>query len=97
MDREVKFDDWQFNGISREYNLRELKNLLSSNCVLKTIKPKLTGSISGPISVPKPTPNMLEALRRIFNLLREAGVTDGTLNAKTLLKCNHNRVIGAGQ
>ena len=43
MDREVKFEDWQFDDLSREYYLKELKNLLSSDPVLNTIKPKLTG------------------------------------------------------
>ena len=97
VDREVKFEDWQFDDLSREYHLKELKKLLSSDPVLKTIKPKLTGSLRGPITAPKPTPNMLEALRRLINLLTEAGFMAGTFNAQTLLECNHDRVIAAGQ
>ena len=94
---ELKFEDSQFDEISREYHLRELKYLLSSDPVLKAIKPKLTGSLRGPISAPKPTPNVLEALRRLINLITEAGFTDGTFNAQTLLECNHSRVIAAGK
>ena len=40
---------------------------------------------------------MLEALWCLINLLTEAGFTDGTFNAQTLLECNHNRVIASGQ
>ena len=97
VDREVKFEDWQFDDLIREYHLKELKKLLSSDLLLKTIKPKLTGSLHGPISAPKPAPNVLEALRRLINLLTEAGFTAGTSIAQTLLECDHNRVIAAGQ
>ena len=31
--REVKFDDWHFNEISREYHLKEQEKLLSSDSV----------------------------------------------------------------
>ena len=97
MDRELKFKDWQFDDLSQEYHLKELKKLLSSDPVLKTIKPKLTGSLRGPITAPKPTPNVLEALRSLINLPTEAGFTAGTFNAQTLLECNHDRVIAAEQ
>uniref|UniRef100_A0AAV1VN59 Uncharacterized protein n=1 Tax=Peronospora matthiolae TaxID=2874970 RepID=A0AAV1VN59_9STRA len=85
---------------AREYHLKKLKKLkklLSSDPVLKTIKPKLTGSLRGPITVPKPTSNVLEALRRLINLLTEAGFTAGTFYAQTLIESNHDRVIATGQ
>ena len=85
MDREVKFKDWQFDDLSQAYHLMELKKLLSSDPVLKTTKPNLTGSLRGPITAPKPTPNELEALRHLINLPTEAGFTAGTFNAQTLL------------
>ena len=44
-DREVKFADWRFDDLSRGSHLSELKKLLSSDPILKTIKPKLTGSL----------------------------------------------------
>ena len=74
-----------------------LKKLLSSDPVLNPIKSKLKGSLRGPISALKPTLNVLEALRRLINLLTEAGFTAGTFNAQTLLECNQDRVIAAGQ
>ena len=40
--REVKFEYWKFDEISRDYHLKEMKKLLSSDPVLKTIKPTLT-------------------------------------------------------
>ena len=65
----MKFEDWRFDEISREYHLKELKNLLSSDPVLITIKPKLNGALREPISAHKPTPNVLDALRRRINLV----------------------------
>ena len=66
--------------------------MLSSNPVLKTIKLKMTRSLPAP----KPTTNVLEALRHLINLLTEALFTDGTLNPQTPLECNHDRVIAVG-
>ena len=40
VDREVKFEDWRFDDLSREYHFQERKKLLSSDPVLNTIKPK---------------------------------------------------------
>ena len=37
VDREMKFDDWRFDEIRQAYHLKELKKLLSSDPVLKTI------------------------------------------------------------
>ena len=97
VDCDVKFEGWQFDDLSREYHLKVPKKLLSSDPVLKTIKPKLTGSLRGPITAHKPTPNVLKALRRLINLLTEAGFTAGTFNAQTIIECSHDRVIAAGQ
>ena len=71
--------------------------VLSNDPVLKMIKPKLTGSICGPISARRPTPNVLEALRSLIYLLTEAGFTAEPFNAQNLLECNHDRVIATGQ
>ena len=97
VDLEVKFEDWRFDDLSWVYHLQELKKLLSSDPVLKTIKPELTGSLRGPITAPKPPPTVLETLRRLINLLTESGFTAGTFTAQTLLECNHDRVIAAVQ
>ena len=88
--RKVKFEDCRFDQISRKYHLKELKKLLPSDPVLKTIYLKLTGSLREPIYAPKPTPNVMEVLRRVINLLIEARFTAGTFNAQTLLDCSQN-------
>ena len=53
--------------------MKKLNKILSSDPVLKTIKPKLIGSLRGPISAPKSFPNVLKAHRRLIILLTEAG------------------------
>ena len=57
----------------------------------------MAGLLRGPILAPKLTLNVLEALRRLINLLNMAEFTAGTFNAQTLLECSHDRVIAAGQ
>ena len=41
--------------------------------------------------------NVLEAFRRLINLLPKLGFTSGTFDAQVLLECNHDRVIAAGK
>uniref|UniRef100_A0AAV1UXT8 Uncharacterized protein n=1 Tax=Peronospora matthiolae TaxID=2874970 RepID=A0AAV1UXT8_9STRA len=74
-----------------------MKKLLSSDPVLKTINPKLIELLHRPITAPKPTHTVLEALRSLINLLTEARFTEGKFNVQTLQECNHDRVIAAGQ
>uniref|UniRef100_A0AAV1UAD3 Uncharacterized protein n=1 Tax=Peronospora matthiolae TaxID=2874970 RepID=A0AAV1UAD3_9STRA len=74
VDREVKFKHWQFDDLSREYHLKELKKLLSTDPVIKMIKSKLTGLLRGPITAPKPIPNVLEAVRRLNQSANGGGV-----------------------
>uniref|UniRef100_A0AAV1TNH1 Uncharacterized protein n=1 Tax=Peronospora matthiolae TaxID=2874970 RepID=A0AAV1TNH1_9STRA len=97
VDREVKFQHWQFDYLIWEYYLKKLKKLLSRDPVLKTIKLKLTRSLRGPITVPTPTPNVSKGLQSPINPLKEVVFTEGTFNAQTILECNHDRVTATGK
>ena len=57
---------WQLEQITREFHLQQLKKLFAEDPVLRVLKPKLIGSIQGPVSPPKVTSNQLEALRRLI-------------------------------
>ena len=48
-----------------------IKTFLSSDPVLKILKPKLIGKIQGPISAPAKASNTLEGTNGIVQLLRE--------------------------
>ena len=61
------------------------------------MKPKLIGSLQGPVSAPTETPNQLEAIRRLMKLLKEAGFTAGAFDAQALLECDHDQVIKVGR
>ena len=83
--------------LERCFHQKELKTLLSSDPVLKILKPKLIGLLQGPVSAPVETPNQLEAIRRLLKLLKEAGFTAGAFDAQILLDCDHDQVIKAGR
>ena len=57
----------------------------------------MAGFLRGRISSPKLTLNVLKTLRRLIYLITIAEFIDGTFNVQTLLECNHDRVIAAGQ
>ena len=94
---EDKAKGWQLDQLEWCFHWKALKDLLSSDPVLKILKPKLIGSLRGPISAPIPTPNQLEAIRRLMELLQNAGFTAGAFDAQVLLECDHDRVIQAGR
>ena len=71
--------------------------MLSSDPALKIMKPKLIGSLRGPISAPIQTSNLLDAIRRLMELLQSAGFAAGDFDAQTLLECDHDQVIQAGR
>lgn len=61
------------------------------------MKPKLIRSLRGPILAPTPTSNLLDAIRRLMELLQSAGFAAGDFDAQTLLECDHDQVIQAGR
>ena len=96
VDHGLKTERSNMEELERCFHQKELKMLLSGDPVLKIIEPKLIGSLQGPVSAPTKTPNQLEAIRRLMNLLKEAGFTAGAFDAQKLLECDHDQVIKAG-
>ncbi|CAI5729121.1 unnamed protein product [Peronospora effusa] len=94
---EDKTGGWLLDQIEWCFHWKALKDLLSSDPVLMILKPKLIGSLRRPISAPIPTPNQLEAIRRLMELLQNDGFTTGAFDAKVLLECDHDRVIQEGR
>ena len=83
--------------LERCFRQRELNPLLLCDPVLKILKPKLIGSLQGPVTAPIETTNQLEAIRRVMKLLQEAGFIAGEFDAQKLLECDHDQVINAGK
>ena len=85
-DRKTREQVWKnSNGVSTRDNA-----LLLCDPVLKILKPKLMGSLQGPVTAPIETANQLEAIRRVMKLLQEAGFIAGEFDAQILLECDHD-------
>ena len=96
-DRRSKNKGTSMEELERCFHQRELNALLIRDPVLKILKPKLIGSLQGPVTAPIETTNQLEAIRRIMKLLQEAGFIAGEFDAQKLLECDHDQVINAGK
>ena len=81
--------------LERCFYVKELETLLSSDPVLKILKPTLIGSLQGPVSEPVETIDPLETIRRLMKLLKEAEFTAGAFDAQTLLECDNDQVTKA--
>ena len=88
---------WQLDQLEQCFYWKELKKLLSSDPVLKILKPTLIGSLTGPVSAPVTPSNQLEAIRSLMKLLEDAGYIAGSFDAQLLLECHHDQVIRAGK
>ena len=63
VEEEIKMEGWQPEKITKAYERKMMKNLLSSDPVLQVLKPKLIDGIQGPVSISASASNML---KRIF-------------------------------
>ena len=96
-DRETKIEGWKLDQLEWGYHWKQLKELLIRDPVLKILKPKLIGSLQGPILAPIATSNQLEAIRHLMNLLQEAGFAAGAFDAQILLEFSADQVIQASR
>ena len=86
-DRRSKNKGTSMEELERCFHQRELNALLIRDPVLKILKPKLIGSLQGPVTAPIETTNQLEAIRHVMKLLQEAGFIAGEFDAQKLLEC----------
>ena len=70
---------------------------MSSDPVLRILKPTLIGSLTVPVSSPVTPSNQLEAIRSLMKLLEDAGYIAGSFDAQLLMECHHDQVIRAGK
>ena len=71
--------------MAKAYELKMIKNLLSSDPVLQVLKPKLIDEIQGPVSTTAIASNMLEGIYGIMQLLHEAGFVADIFDVRKLL------------
>lgn len=66
--------------------------------MLKILKLTLIGLLRGPVSAPVPASDKLEAIRRITQLLREAGFAPGIFDAHAvfIFDCNQKELNFTG-
>ena len=72
----------QWDRLERECHWSELKTHISSDPVLKILRPKLIGSISGPVTAPTGVMRKINAIRSIMRLIKEAGFCPGAFKVR---------------
>ena len=82
VEEEETAEGWQLDRLTEEYHWKILKTLLSSDLVLKILKPKLIGKIKSLISSPVTASNTLEGIYGIVQLLRRQYSSRGFLTRR---------------
>ena len=90
-------DGWHLGRLEWCFQYKASKGLLLSDPGLENLKPKILGSLRGPISSSLQTSNQLEAIRRLMEQLQSAEFAAGAFDAQMLLGYDLDRVIQAGR
>ena len=77
------------------YEWKMLKKLLSSDPVLRVLKPELIHEIQGPVSTPASASNMLEGIYGVMRLFHEAGFVAEMIDIKRLLDFDQDQITCA--
>ena len=92
---DMKKEGWPLDQLAQDFHWKALKNLLSSDPVLRTLNSKLIGEIQGLIFRTKVATNAVEGISAIIQLLQDAGYVAGAFDANGLLECDQDQVIHA--
>uniref|UniRef100_A0AAV1TQG8 Uncharacterized protein n=1 Tax=Peronospora matthiolae TaxID=2874970 RepID=A0AAV1TQG8_9STRA len=90
---DLKMEGWQLDRLAQGFHWKALKNMLSSDPVLRILNPKLIGEIQGPISRPKVATNAVEGIGAIIQLLQDAGYVAKAFYANEQRECDQDQVI----
>uniref|UniRef100_A0AAV1U679 Uncharacterized protein n=1 Tax=Peronospora matthiolae TaxID=2874970 RepID=A0AAV1U679_9STRA len=74
---DMKMEGWQLDQLAQGFRWKALKNLLSSDPVLRILKPKLIGKTQVPKSLPKAATNPMEGMSSTYQKLQDAGYVAG--------------------
>ena len=88
----MRMEGWQLDQLAEGYLWKKLYNLLSSNPVLRILKPNLIGGIQGPIPPPAIASDILEEINGIIRLLHDVGFVAGVFDVNKMLECNQEQV-----
>ena len=85
----------QLDQLGYKSQWKELKSIFFDDPVLRVLRPKLIGSLCGPVSTPGKATNLIDASRMLTQLLKEAGFTLGDFDAEVLFDCGKDRIMTA--
>ena len=88
-------EGWQYEETAKIYEWKMINNLISSDPVLRVLKPELIDEIQGPASTPASASNMLEGIYGIMRLLHEAGFVAEMIDVKRLLDFDQDQITCA--
>ena len=88
VDDNMNMEGWQLDQLAQGNHWKKLNNLLSSDPVLRILKPKLIGGIQSPLHSPAVASDMLEEINGITRLLQDAGFVAGVFDENKMLECD---------
>ncbi|POM72519.1 Hypothetical protein PHPALM_10752, partial [Phytophthora palmivora] len=75
---------WTDDELELAFHRKELASFLTTDPVMKVIRPKVIGDLHGPTWTPTESSNKLDAVKVLMRTLKEAGIVSGAFDANTL-------------
>ncbi|KAG3101238.1 hypothetical protein PI124_g14700 [Phytophthora idaei] len=83
---------WNENALERAYNRKALQELLGNDPVMRILQLRQIGDPKGQIPASPATSDKLEAVKILFQLLKDAGLVAGAFDADDLFDLDINDI-----
>ncbi|KAG2804316.1 hypothetical protein PC129_g17040 [Phytophthora cactorum] len=83
---------WNENTLERAYNRKVLQELLGNDPVVRIVQLRQIGDPKGQVPAPPATSDKLEAVKILFQLLKDAGLATGAFDADDLFDLDINDI-----
>ncbi|GMF59000.1 unnamed protein product [Phytophthora fragariaefolia] len=75
---------WTDDRLESAFHYKSLHRLMHEDPVMKIMRPKLIGVLQGPVKAPREGSHMLDAVKILMRMLKDAGIVLGSFNANEL-------------
>ncbi|GMF52170.1 unnamed protein product [Phytophthora fragariaefolia] len=88
---------WSDVDLEYAFHLKELRDFLALDPVMRMLERKQIGDLQGPLAPPQMATGKLDAVKGLMSLLKEAGLVDGQFDANDLFDLDLDQIQSSTQ
>ncbi|GMF38220.1 unnamed protein product [Phytophthora fragariaefolia] len=83
---------WTDDRLESAFHYKSLHRLMHEDPVMKIMRPKLIGVLQGPVKAPREASDMLDAVKILMRMLKDAGIVLGSFDANELFDMEQSTI-----